>query len=90
METIKARHILVDQEFESQDLLKKIGEGKSFEELAQKYSRCPSGRQGGNLGLFSRGKMVPSFEEAAFKLQLNEISQPIRTQFGYHLIQRYE
>ncbi len=87
---IKARHILVDQEFEAQDLLKKITDGKTFEELAQSLSKCPSGKQGGDLGAFGRGQMVKSFEDAAFSLGVNEVSPPVRTQFGYHLIQRYE
>ncbi|NJL24140.1 MAG: peptidylprolyl isomerase [Calothrix sp. SM1_5_4] len=87
---IKARHILVDQEFEANDLLKKIQEGKSFEELARGFSKCPSGQRGGDLGEFGKGRMVPSFEEAAFALAVNQVSSPVRTQFGYHLIQRYE
>ena len=86
---IKARHILVDQEFEAKDLLKKMEEGKSFVELAQSFSKCPSSKQGGDLGEFGRGRMVPSFEEAAFALEVNQVSPPVRTQFGYHLIQRY-
>lgn len=86
---IKARHILVDQEFECKDLLKKMSEGSTFEELAQKFSKCPSKARGGDLGEFGKGRMVPSFEEAAFALQVNEVSGPVRTQFGYHLIQRY-
>jgi peptidyl-prolyl cis-trans isomerase C len=86
---IKARHILVAQEHEAQDLLKKIAEGKSFEELAKGFSTCPSSKRGGDLGEFGKGRMVPSFEEAAFALQINEVSPPVRTQFGYHLIQRY-
>lgn len=86
---IKARHILVDQEYEAQDLMKKLDEGKSFEELARAFSKCPSSQRGGDLGEFGRGRMVPSFEEAAFALDVNQVSQPVRTQFGYHLIQRY-
>lgn len=86
---IKARHILVDQEFEAQDLIKKLEQGSSFEDLAQKFSKCPSKARGGDLGEFGKGRMVPSFEEAAFGLQINEVSGPVRTQFGYHLIQRY-
>ncbi len=86
---IKARHILVEQEFEAKDLMKKIEEGKSFEELASTFSKCPSGKRGGDLGEFDRGRMVPSFDEAAFALKVDEISPPVRTQFGYHLIQRY-
>jgi peptidyl-prolyl cis-trans isomerase C len=86
---IKARHILVEQEFEASDLLKKIAEGAKFEDLAQKFSKCPSRARGGDLGEFGKGRMVPSFEEAAFALQVDEVSKPVRTQFGYHLIQRY-
>lgn len=88
--TIKARHILVEQEFEANDLLKKLEEGSTFEDLAQKFSRCPSGKRGGDLGEFGKGRMVKSFEDAAFGLAVNQISSPVRTQFGYHLIQRYE
>jgi peptidyl-prolyl cis-trans isomerase C len=87
---IKARHILVTHEYEAQDLIKKLAEGKTFAELAASFSKCPSGKRGGDLGEFGRGRMVPAFETAAFGLQVNEISAPIRTQFGYHLIQRYE
>lgn len=86
---VKARHILVEQEFEAMDLLKKIEEGSKFEDLAQKFSKCPSRARGGDLGEFGKGRMVPSFEEAAFALSVNEVSKPVRTQFGYHLIQRY-
>jgi peptidyl-prolyl cis-trans isomerase C len=86
---IKARHILVEQEYEAKDLLKKLEEGKTFVELAQSFSKCPSSKRGGDLGEFGRGRMVPSFEEAAFALKVNEVSEPVRTQFGYHLIQRY-
>ena len=88
MSTIHCRHILVEQEYEAQDLLKKLQAGESFEDLAKKFSRCPSSRQGGDLGSFGRGQMVQPFEEAAFALKAGEISQPVRTQFGYHLIKR--
>ena len=88
--TVKARHILVDQEFQAKDIIKKLEEGKTFEEMAQKFSKCPSGKRGGDLGEFGRGKMVPNFEQAAFALQPGEVSPPVRTQFGFHLIQRYE
>lgn len=86
---IKARHILVEQEYEAKDILKKISEGKSFEDLAMSFSKCPSSKSGGDLGEFGKGRMVQSFEEAAFALGINEVSPPVRTQFGYHLIQRY-
>src|SRR4051812_24756169 len=67
---VKAKHILVEQEYEAQDLLKKLAEGKSFEELAQKFSKCPSGQRGGDLGEFGKGRMVAPFEEAAFGLDV--------------------
>jgi parvulin-like peptidyl-prolyl isomerase len=86
---IKARHILVEQEYEAQDLVKKLSEGVSFEDLARKFSRCPSSARGGDLGEFGRGRMVQAFEEAAFALDVGQVSPPVRTRFGYHLIQRY-
>lgn len=89
MSKVAARHILVEHMHEAEDLIKKIEAGSSFEELAQKFSKCPSRTRGGDLGSFSRGRMVPSFEEAAFALEINSVSAPVRTQFGYHLIQRY-
>lgn len=86
---IKAKHILVNQEFEAQDLVKKLKEGQSFESLAQQHSLCPSKADGGDLGEFGKGSMVAPFEDAAFALKVGEVSGPVRTQFGYHLIQRY-
>jgi peptidyl-prolyl cis-trans isomerase C len=86
---IRARHILVKEEFEANDLLKSLEGGKTFQELAKDFSQCPSSAEGGDLGEFGRGSMVPSFEEAAFALKVGEVSQPVRTQFGFHLIQRY-
>src|SRR3712207_1479770 len=66
---IRARHILVEQEYEAKDLEKKLQEGETFEQLAQKFSRCPSGKKGGDLGFFREGQMVEAFEEAAFALK---------------------
>ncbi len=85
---VTAQHILVDQEYEIKDIQKKLAEGKSFEELARDFSTCPSGKDGGNLGEFGKGMMVPSFEKAAFALLPGEVSEPVRTQFGFHLIKR--
>ena len=85
---VTAQHILVNQEFEIKDIQKKLTEGVSFEDLARDFSTCPSGKEGGNLGEFGKGMMVPSFEKAAFALLPGEISQPVRTQFGFHLIKR--
>ena len=86
-ETVSAKHILVDTLDQMQEIKAEITNGMSFEEAAQKYSKCPSAAQGGSLGSFTRGRMVPEFEKAAFELQVGEISEPIKTQFGYHLIQ---
>ncbi len=85
---IQARHILVEQRYEADDLKKKLDQGADFGELAKKFSQCPSSRAGGDLGSFGKGRMVPSFDEAAFGLGVGDISEPVRTQFGYHLIQR--
>ncbi len=85
---IQARHILVEQRYEAEDLQKKLDQGEDFADLAKKFSQCPSGKSGGDLGAFGRGRMVPSFDEAAFGLKVGDISEPVKTQFGYHLIQR--
>lgn len=85
-EQVQASHILVDTEEEATNILAEIKGGLTFEEAATKYSKCPSKEQGGDLGLFQRGQMVPEFEEAAFAMKLNEMSLPVQTQFGYHII----
>ena len=86
-EAVSAKHILVDNEELCSDVKNKIENGElSFEEAAKQYSTCPSKEQGGNLGVFGRGMMVPEFEEAAFELELEKVSEPVKTQFGYHLI----
>jgi len=83
-----ARHILVEQEYEAADILRKLEAGEKFEDLAQKFSRCPSSSRGGDLGTFAKGRMVPAFDEAVFAMSAGEISKPVRTQFGYHIIER--
>lgn len=88
--TIRASHILVENNYEVEDIQKKLKEGKSFAELAKSFSKCPSSMQGGDLGKFGKGQMVPSFEEAAFALEPGQTSGPVKTQFGYHLIHRTE
>lgn len=85
--TVSAKHILVDNEELCSEIKERIENGElSFEEAARQYSSCPSKEQGGDLGVFGRGMMVPEFEEAAFGLELEKVSEPIQTQFGYHLI----
>jgi peptidyl-prolyl cis-trans isomerase C len=85
---ITAAHILVDREFEAEDILKKLERGESFEQLAKDFSTCSSSSDGGLLGEFSRGIMVASFDKVAFQLEVGEISKIVRTQFGYHIIKR--
>lgn len=83
---VRASHILVPTEQEARDLKTRMENGEDFGQLAQQHSQCPSGRSGGDLGFFGKGMMVPEFEKAAFASQLNEVSEPVKTQFGYHLI----
>lgn len=83
---IRASHILVKTEEEANKLYDEIINGRDFAEVAEEVSLCPSGQNGGDLGFFGRGMMVKPFEEAAFALQKGEISKPVETQFGWHLI----
>jgi len=83
---VKASHILVKTEDEAKQLYEEIKGGKDFSQAAMEYSSCPSGRNGGDLGFFPKGVMVKPFEEAAFSLPVGELSQPVETQFGWHLI----
>lgn len=86
-ESVNASHILVDSEEKANSILADIRAGKiSFEDAARQYSTCPSGKQGGSLGDFARGQMVPEFDQAVFALQEGELTGPVKTQFGYHLI----
>lgn len=86
-EKATANHILVDTLEEATRIAHEIREGLDFKEAAKKYSHCPSSSQGGALGSFGRGQMVPEFEKAAFSMEPGTISEPVQTQFGYHLIQ---
>lgn len=87
-ESVNASHILVATEEEALAILAKIKSGETdFESAAKEFSTCPSGQQGGSLGDFGRGQMVPEFDTAVFEMQVGEITQtPVKTQFGYHLI----
>lgn len=85
-ESVMASHILVNSLEHAEQALREINNGLTFEEAAQKYSTCPSSENGGDLGYFTRGRMVPEFENAAFDMEKGEISKPVKTQFGYHLI----
>ncbi len=84
---IKASHILVKDEETAKEVKKKLDEGAKFEDLAKEYSQDPgSAANGGDLGFFGPGKMVPEFEEAAYALDVNEISGPVKSQHGFHII----
>ena len=88
MATATARHILVEDEQVCKDLKTQIENGDTtFEEAAQSYSQCPSGNEGGNLGSFGEGAMVPEFDEVVFKEAVGVVHGPVKTQFGYHLLE---
>ncbi|MEQ5767564.1 peptidylprolyl isomerase [Halomonas sp. H33-56] len=82
-----ARHILVDGEEKCQTLKTEIENGRDFAEVAREHSSCPSGRQGGDLGSFGPGQMVREFDEVVFSADLNKVQGPVKTQFGYHLLE---
>ncbi|KEA61713.1 Peptidyl-prolyl cis-trans isomerase PpiC [Marinobacterium lacunae] len=82
-----ARHILVGTEQQCLELKQQIQDGADFAQVARDHSQCPSGRQGGDLGSFGRGQMVPEFDKVVFSAPLNEVQGPVKTQFGYHLLE---
>ena len=84
---VRASHILVETKEEAQKLREEILNGKNFEDVAAMVSMCPSGANGGDLGFFGRGMMVKPFEDACFSMQVGDISEPVETQFGWHLIE---
>ncbi len=83
---VRAEHILVKTAVEAQQIKKEIDNGGDFEYYARIYSMCPSGRNGGDLGYFGRGQMVKEFEKTAFNLPVGQVSNPVYSQFGWHLI----
>lgn len=83
---VRASHILVSSEQEARDLKSRIVSGEDFAKVARENSQCPSGQSGGDLGFFGKGMMVPEFEQAAFASGVGQVSEPVKTQFGYHLI----
>ena len=86
-EEVRARHILVESQEKARELFEKIAHGADFAGLAKQHSKDPGSKdQGGELGFFARGQMVPQFEEAAFRLKRGEVSEPFETQFGWHLV----
>ena len=87
---IKCAHILVEKQSESLAIVERIKKGEKFGRLAKELSiDSGSAKKDGNLGYFTKGMMVKSFEQVAFKLQIGEISEPVKTEFGYHIIKRF-
>lgn len=87
MATASARHILVETEEVCNDLKEQIENGGDFAAIAGEFSACPSGKSGGDLGNFSQGQMVKEFDEVVFSGELNKVHGPVKTQFGFHLIE---
>ena len=82
-----ARHILVDTEDKCQELKERIEAGEDFAVVAREFSTCPSSAQGGDLGQFGPGMMVKEFDEVVFSADVNSLQGPVKTQFGYHLLE---
>jgi len=87
---VHCAHILVKTEKEAQTVVERLNKGEKFSNVAKEVSVCPSGKRGGDLGAFTRGKMVKEFEQAAFVLEKGQTSPIVRTQFGYHIVKRLE
>lgn len=87
MARAKARHILVSSETACNDLLQQLEKGADFSALAQQHSSCPSGRQGGDLGEFGPGEMVKEFDQVVFSAEIGKPQGPVKTQFGYHIVE---
>ena len=87
---VHCAHILVKSESEAKAVLERLKRGEKFGKVAQEVSRCPSRKRGGDVGTFTRGKMVKEFETAAFALKKGEVSSVIKTKFGCHVIKRLE
>ena len=83
---VRASHILVKTEQEANSILSQVRDGGDFGALAKQHSTCPSKDQGGDLGFFGKGMMVPAFETTAFAMNPGQVSNPVKTQFGYHII----
>ena len=87
MKSATARHLLVDSEALCLELKEKIANGKKFEDIAKEYSSCPSGSNGGDLGNFFQGQMVPEFDKVVFNEAINVVHGPVKTDFGFHLLE---
>ena len=86
VKSVNASHILVSNARDAQGIMIRLGKGENFEDLAKRFSKCPSGKKGGSLGWFGKGDMVPEFEKACFEGKAGEVVGPVKTEFGYHII----
>nr|WP_324602940.1 peptidylprolyl isomerase [Methanoregula formicica] len=82
----RASHILVKTEEQAKQIMKRLSDGEEFDKVARRFSSCPSGKKGGDLGWFGKGMMVPEFEKVAFEEEVGKVVGPIKTQFGFHVI----
>ena len=84
----RARHILLEDIEDAEEVLVRLSEGDKFEDLARDVSECDSSEKGGDLGVFYTGDMVPEFERALYHMEVGEISKPVKTKYGYHIIEK--
>lgn len=86
VKSVNAAHILVNKEDDARKIMDRLEKGEDFEALAKRFSKCPSGKKGGNLGWFGKGDMVKEFDEACFNGKKGDVIGPVKTEFGYHVI----
>lgn len=88
MTQVRASHILVDNKDKAQNIKQQLDNGKDFKQLAKEASECPSSEKGGDLGFFSKGDMVKPFERKVFSMDVGDVSKPVKTEFGFHIIKK--
>ena len=86
VKSVNAAHILVNKEEDAKKIMDRLRKGEDFEALAKRFSKCPSGKKGGNLGWFGKGDMVKEFDEVCFNGKKGDVIGPVKTEFGYHVI----
>ncbi|MBP5735587.1 MAG: peptidylprolyl isomerase [Candidatus Methanomethylophilaceae archaeon] len=86
VKSVNASHILVSNARDAEGIMIRLSKGEDFANLAKRFSKCPSKSEGGNLGWFGKGEMVPEFEKACFEGQKGQVVGPVKTEFGYHII----
>ena len=86
IKSVNASHILVNSAKDADSIMARLSKGENFEDLAKRFSKCPSKSKGGSLGWFKKGDMVPEFEKACFEGKVGDVVGPVKTEFGYHII----